>query len=753
MFAVLVGLGIAALVFGVTFVLPIVSFSRLQQVTRDIERLRARLDGLEASLRGLAGAAQDAPVVASPPSPVTPMMPVAPALPVAPAVPVAPAPLPVEPRPQPVAAPAAASYAAERAAGGRPEKAASPAVAEDTLETRIGGRWLLYIGTATLVLGIGFFVKYAFDNNWVNETGRVLLGALFGLVMVGGGHRIARRGYPLYGQIVAGGGFVALYIAAYAALNFYGLISRPAAFGLMVVITAAAAWAADLHRSQGLAFFAVVGGFLTPFLVGGTEDAQVVLLTYDAILVAGTVFMAERRSWPHLNIAAYALTALTFVGWAGEHYAPPKWVTTEVFLTVFALMFTGAAFRTRRASAESSDITSFVLFTAPLAYYFASVANLHTQPLALLVFLTFASLAGVVGGVRLDRPWLRFVAFVLVMPVLFVWIGAHTGPGWRLAPAVVFVAIYVMHLVGLGERLSRTQDAWLKLEIVLFHANALALFGGLYTIIDAVAPGYSPALALGLAVWHGALAWLLRKTSEDAALNGVAMAFAMLGFAIGLQFDDWWSVVGWAVESAAVIWVGLKSRRDWMRLGGALLFALTLFNLFMLGFFQTPSGFDPFFNARVGATLVVVAVCFGLAGLHRRFADQYADKATAEIATLWVGGNVLTILLISTEISFYWNIRETTDATADLARMASLSVAWATYGTALVVVGIVRRYAPIRYLAIALLALTIGKVFLIDLYTLGGIYRIIGFIGLGGFLLLGAWLYQKYRAVILGTDR
>jgi uncharacterized membrane protein len=97
-------------------------------------------------------------------------------------------------------------------------------------------------------------------------------------------------------------------------------------------------------------------------------------------------------------------------------------------------------------------------------------------------------------------------------------------------------------------------------------------------------------------------------------------------------------------------------------------------------------------------------------------------------------------------------MREATEAAARLARSASISVAWAVYGTALIVVGIVRRYAPIRYMAIALLAVTIVKAFLFDLSMLGGIYRIIGFVGLGVFLLLGAWLYQRYRDVIIGRD-
>jgi uncharacterized membrane protein len=113
---------------------------------------------------------------------------------------------------------------------------------------------------------------------------------------------------------------------------------------------------------------------------------------------------------------------------------------------------------------------------------------------------------------------------------------------------------------------------------------------------------------------------------------------------------------------------------------------------------------------------------------------------------------VLLVALVSTEISFYWTMRETVDATADFARQASLSVAWALYGTLLIVIGIMRRYAPIRYLAIGLLALTVGKVFLLDLPQHGGLYRIIGFVGLGCFLLLGAWLYQRYRHVILGGD-
>ncbi|HSP89564.1 MAG TPA: DUF2339 domain-containing protein [Vicinamibacterales bacterium] len=736
----LLALAVAVGVFVLTVVVPIATFLRVRKTVGDISRIDRRLDELETELRRLQLAArraepagQAAPAV----SPAAPALPAETLAPAASAAPVKPAEFrrPVE---APVPAPA-------------PPKAPATGL-DESLESRIGGRWLLYIGTAALVIGIGFFVKYAFDNDWIGETGRVLIGAAIGLAMILGGHRIARRGYPLYGQIVAGGGFATLYISVFAALAFYGLIGRPAAFGLMVLVTAGAALAADAHRSLGLALFAAAGGFLTPFLVGGGENAQIVLLSYDAILVMGTMVMASRRNWPILNVVSYAFVLGTFASWADSYYTPAQWVPTQVFLTIFGALFTGAGLRAHRTGSGSAGMVGVLLVTAPIIFHAASVANLQPHWMALLLYLTLASVTGVAASMKLDSAWLRLAVFAFVAPVLWRWIGEHAGPGWLLAPAAVALAIYAMNLVAIGERLARQSGRWLKADLVLFHGSALGLFAGLYAIFDPVATSSMPLLALALAAWHGVLTWFWRGTSEEAGLNSLAVAFAMLGFAIGLQFDLWWSVVGWAIEAAAIVWVGLKSRRDWMRLGGALLLAWSVLLLVRLGFFVAPAGFSPVFNARVGATLAVVAVCYVLALLHQRYAGRVPDRAGSEIAALYLLGNVLTIVLLTTEISFYWQMREATDATARLARSASVAVAWAVYGTLLIVAGIVRRYAPIRYLAIALLAMTIVKAFAFDLSMLGGIYRIIGFVGLGVFLLLGAWLYQRYRDVILGRD-
>ena len=53
---------------------------------------------------------------------------------------------------------------------------------------------------------------------------------------------------------------------------------------------------------------------------------------------------------------------------------------------------------------------------------------------------------------------------------------------------------------------------------------------------------------------------------------------------------------------------------------------------------------------------------------------------------------------------------------------------------------------PVRYLAIALLAGTIGKVFLVDLAQLDRVYRVLSVIGLGVLLIVASYCHQRFMA-------
>src|SRR5262249_62381915 len=71
------------------------------------------------------------------------------------------------------------------------------------------------------------------------------------------------------------------------------------------------------------------------------------------------------------------------------------------------------------------------------------------------------------------------------------------------------------------------------------------------------------------------------------------------------------------------------------------------------------------------------------------------------------------------------------------------SAVWLVYGVVLLLVGIVLRSQPARLASAAVIALTVGKVFLYDMAGLTGIFRALSFIGLGAVLVGIGLLYQR----------
>jgi uncharacterized membrane protein len=101
----------------------------------------------------------------------------------------------------------------------------------EALERRIGERLLLYAGMVLVVFAVGFFLRYAFEHDWLSPAVRVALGTSAGIAFAAGGHRLARRGYEQYGLFLCGGGFALLFLSVYAAFAIYALIGQGVAFG------------------------------------------------------------------------------------------------------------------------------------------------------------------------------------------------------------------------------------------------------------------------------------------------------------------------------------------------------------------------------------------------------------------------------------------------------------------------------------------------------------------------------------------
>src|SRR5579871_3383187 len=169
-----------------------------------------------------------------------------------------------------------------------------------TLEEAVAGRWFQWIALAALLFGMGYFLKLAFENNWIGPMARVSMGWVAGIAFLALGHQWFKR-YPVWAHSLAGGGLSFLYLSTYAAFQFYHFLDSDLAFALMILTTAAGSVMAAADKSRVLAAFTALGGFLTPILVSTGEDHQVVLMSYLLILNAGIFFLSLMGGWRFLR--------------------------------------------------------------------------------------------------------------------------------------------------------------------------------------------------------------------------------------------------------------------------------------------------------------------------------------------------------------------------------------------------------------------------------------------------------------------
>ena len=629
----------------------------------------------------------------------------------------------------------------------RPGPSGHPQLALARLEARIGKQWTLYAGVSIMVIGVGLFIRYAFANQWITEPLRVGVGMAIGALFILSGRRFAAAGHAPFGQTLVGGGIATWYVAVYAALNLYGLVSTGAGFALLVLVTVLAAGLADRLRSELLATVALVGGFGTPFLVGFGTTAHVTLLGYTALLIAATVYFASRRDWPVLNLMSFLLTGLTVAVWHARVYRPSAYLSTEFFFTLYCGLFLWVLYRMRQSTHPIASWVRLALWTTPVWYHAASLTILGDHSLALLVYLIAITGVGVTLAVRWEAMWPRVLLWVAVVAPLLDWAGAPSDGSW-LGPAVVtWLAVAGMHAAAQIELLRRVRAVLPAADVLLIPANGLGLYVGLAAVLDPHRQAVSGLVALLVAVIHGALTAVVRRVEPRAAMHVLVVAVTLAVVAVAVQLDGAWVTMLWATEAGGLIWLGLRERRLWIRVGGALLLGVSVVRLLALQLAPVPAAYIVFLNQRATLGLFIVGVFCLVAWLHARTDPDADQHRRLVIATAVVTANALMLVTLSNEIHAFWELREDTTrfaSSAGLVRQMMLSATWSAYAAGLTAVGIKRRYAPIRYLALVVFGITVLKVFLVDFSQLDSVYRIVSSIALGLLLMGASYLYQRY---------
>ena len=318
-------------------------------------------------------------------------------------------------------------------------------------EQWIGQKLLQKAGILIVLIGMIVFLKYSFDNHLIGELGRIALSALVGIVLLGAGEYFNRR-YALWSHTFSGAGIALLYFTVWAAhvfyhevlLNQYGIAVSPAmAMSLYSMITFVGTMAAVRYKAQTIAWFTMLGGYLTPLLITSPEPNFVNLTIYLAILAGGMLMLSWHQKWTFIALAAFGLTQTYLFS---STYASgtisdtqQNWIAIGFFI-LFALPPLLYQFKRKRA-AEFDDIAlnlldglvTFLAVVDGLGGFGGEYVGLVSLLLA-TIYIGFAAMA--LNQRKNDRllvntyllSGIGLIALALFAQMKFEWVAAGWAP-------------------------------------------------------------------------------------------------------------------------------------------------------------------------------------------------------------------------------------------------------------------------------------------------------------------------------------
>ena len=356
------------------------------------------------------------------------------------------------------------------------------------------------------------------------------------------------------------------------------------------------------------------------------------------------------------------------------------------------------------------------------------------------------------------KPWRRIVwGAMLGTGVMYIGWAAQYYDSSERTVTVLFASAFfaVFALVPLLTPL--TQSRWhrgMSITLMLLPlVNGAAYFLALYAMYDREVITLT-WYALGLAAVYLALSSQFKRRVDSEPdvvktvnLLHVAVAVAFITIAIPLKLDAHWITIGWLIESAVLLFVGVKSGAPFLRIFAGCTLALGVCRLLFFDNFHTET---LVFNARFATFLVAIAILAGIVAAGERHGSE---REMPFVKLAGIALNLLALVALTSEANDYFNRQITAmyqhrnmyepARQLEIARDFSFSAIWIVYGAALMVAGFWKRSAFIRWQAMVLLAVTIGKVFLYDSRELQQVYRILSFIALGVLLMGISYAYHR----------
>lgn len=624
------------------------------------------------------------------------------------------------------------------------------------------------VGVLALIIGMGFFLTYTFDQSWVSPVVKVLTSTLFAVLFLFGAAWFNKtETYKVFVQGIAGAGIAVFYLSIFAAYSYYHLFNYPIAFVLMLATATIAFHQALKYNSVATAVLGLVGGFVTPFMMSKGGGNAVDLLTYLLFLNIWTVALAYKKpEWKAVENLGLFATYISYFMLQGSSYYSENWGIAVLFLTLIWAIYLGLdiskierKIKTFSLEGNFLNVANGLIFYSGI--YFLLNYNNHDSVSFATALIALAYLViGLKVYYKYDRldDYLKQNIYAFVSLVAIATNLSTEG----FIKAIVF-ALEARLLLYFGTQFQKPYIWKASSALFSFAIVALMFNSELYTY--AAIQNFTPVFNLRFLTFMTIIGLslyciqTLKTVKESEGLIAfyrycwTTLLFVLFSIEVGdfmtkiasgtpaLSFNkSMIQVIIWMSYSTRLLVNGLKLNIRPFKVIGILGTTIAVCSLLIHGIsFHPTESFNPIFNLRFVAFALTAS---GLMYVSKQLkALNMSESGQKFLDYTW---GLMLFGLVNFEINDYF------DKVGGLenAKQLVISGGWLIYSIIAMYFGILKRIKPLRYIALWVLGVTVLKVFIYDLSFLDQLGRVISFMGLGVILLALSFFYQKYSVQI-----
>lgn len=179
---------------------------------------------------------------------------------------------------------------------------------QNQIEMKIGLGWINKLGILLLILAVGAGFRYTYSN-WFTGYMKGSAFFLLGLLMLGGGEWLYRKGKGTFALGLLGGGISVLYGSIFYSYFLLEIISIYVGLSLSVLVTLTAVLLSLRYESRSICSLGLIGGYLPLYsylgAFGLSGNAVYVAMGYLFLLNLFILLISFRKRWSVVNYISY----------------------------------------------------------------------------------------------------------------------------------------------------------------------------------------------------------------------------------------------------------------------------------------------------------------------------------------------------------------------------------------------------------------------------------------------------------------